>query len=115
MVFLLLVTTAVFALISAQFYAYKASQGSRQRQTAANLAYSHLNTAEAILRRNFSINQSLPLTVLPVPTGFRIAISDTYEADGLENLKHIRCSIYWDESATVREYRASLDLYRGPD
>jgi hypothetical protein len=115
MVFLALVTTALFALIAAQFYAYKASQGSRQRQIAANLAYSYLNSAEDALRRDFYRNQALALTRLTDPAGFRVALTDYYEPDGLENLKHITCSIYWDEAATVREYRACLDLYRGPD
>lgn len=115
MVFLALVTTALFALIAAQFYAYKASQGSRQRQIAANLAYSYLNTAEDTLRRDFYVSQTLPRTALADPAGFRVAMSDQYAPDGLENLKHVSCSIYWDEASTEREYRASLDLYRGPN
>lgn len=114
MVFLGLVGAALFALIAAQFYAHKASQGSRQRQIAANLAFTYLSRAEDSLRSAFYRSQDLPLTTLTDPPGFRVALTDDYEPDGLENLKHLRCSIYWDEASTVREYRASLDLYRGP-
>lgn len=114
MVFLGLVAGALFALIAAQFYAHKASQGSRQRQIAANLAFTYLNRAEDSLRRAFYQSQDLPITSLTDPAGFRVALADDYEPDGLENLKHLRCSIYWDEASSQREYRASLDLYRGP-
>jgi len=114
MVFLGLVAAALFALIAAQFYAVKASQGSRQRQVASTLAFSYLNQAEGVLRRDFYLNQSIPLTPLPKTQGFSVALSDTYASDGLDNLKHLRCSIYWNEASTVREFRASLDLYRGP-
>ena len=115
MVFLALITIALFALIAAQFYAFRASQGSRQRQLAANLAYSYLSAGEDGLRQAFSRDQSLPLTPLADPAGFRVILTDQYEPDGMENLKHIRCTIYWDEAQTVREYRASLDIYRaGP-
>lgn len=113
MVFLGLVSAALFALIAAQFYAYKASQGSRQRQIAANLAFSYLNRAESALRVHFYESQAIPMTPLADPAGFQVALSDQYENDGLENLKHLQCSIYWTEASTVREYRTSLDLYRG--
>lgn len=114
MIFLGLAAAALFALIAAQFYAVKASQGSRHRQLASNLAFSHLSRAESALRRDFSLNQTIPLTRLPQAEGFSVALSDTYAPDGLENLKHLRCSIYWNEASHVREFRASLDLFRGP-
>lgn len=113
MVFLLLVSIAVFALVAAHFYALKASRGSRQRQTASTLVFSSLNAAEQALRHEFWRNQSKPLAPVEDSPGFRMALSDVYEPDGMQNLKRVTCSVYWEEAGTTREFRSHLEIYRG--
>ena len=113
MVFLLLATVALFALVAAHFYSLKASQGSRRRQLAANLAYSYLQRAESHLRQEFSLSQNVTLASLPEASGFRLQLRDQYEPDGLENLKLLDCAIYWDEAGQVRQFSAHLEVYRG--
>ena len=113
MVFLLLSTVALFALVAAHFYALKASQGSQQRQAAANLAYSYLQKAESHLRRDFAESQDQDLATVPEAAGFRLRMRDQYEPDGLDNLKLLDCSVYWDEAGQVREFKSHLEVYRG--
>lgn len=113
MIFLMLVSMAILALVGAQIYSLRANSGSRQRTTASTLAYSVLNEVLSQQRQSFSARADRARAKMEYEPDFESAVSQLYYPDGKNDLKQIFCSVYWTDKEGPHEFSTWTYVYRG--
>ena len=113
MVFLVLVSMAILALVGAQIYALRANTGSRQRTTASTIAYSELNQVLSRQRQDFSQRADRARARVEYEPDFESAVAQLYYPDGRDDLKQIFCSVYWTDKEGAHEFSTWTYVYRG--
>ena len=113
MVFVVLVSMAVLALVGAQLYAMRANSGSRERTTASSIAYSELNEVLAEQRQEFSRIAARPRAKVLYQPDFESAVAQLYY-DASTDLKRVSCSVYWSDREGPHEFSTWTYVYRGP-
>jgi len=113
MIFVMIVSMAILALVGAQIYALRANSGSRERTTASTIAYSTLNEVLSQQRQNFAANANRARAKCVYEPDFESAVSQLYYPDGKDDLKQVFCSVYWTDKAGPHEYSTWTYVYRG--
>lgn len=114
MVAMVFLTIAAFAILAVNIYTTHAAQMNRNREIANRLATTELSLAESILRINFHLPASsintVRLTSSQYP-GFDFVVEDLGFEDPEQNLRAIRCRVFWNEAGIDRTYELATTLY----
>ena len=96
MVSLVFLTIAIFGLVSANIYAARAHQVSKERQAANVLAVSQLESCERLLRHDF--NESVELVRHSFPSNPDFEREVLVSSVGTRtDLKRVDVNIYWND------------------
>ncbi len=114
MVAMVVLTLALFAVISVNAYTLTATQGNQNRQIANQLACSQMALAESLLKINFhappfDINTPR-MTSTQFPT-FDYVVEDLGYEDTGRTLRAIRIRVFWQEKGVPRDYALASTFY----
>jgi hypothetical protein len=108
-------TIAIFAVISVNTYAAKASRANHNREVANQLAVSQMSLVASILKVDFHCppeSIQTPLIQSTMYPNFKFVVDDfDYEDPNTRSLRPIRVRVFWDEEGSPRNYALSTTFY----
>jgi hypothetical protein len=106
---------SIFAVISVNTYAAKASRANHNREVANQLAVSQMSVVGSILKVDFHCppaNIETPLIQSTMYPNFRFVVEDfDYEDPNTRSLRPIRVRVFWDEEGSPRNYELTTTFY----
>lgn len=110
-----ILTLALFAVISVNAYILKSTVASEKRQIANTIACNQLAVVESILKVNFNAPSSdiaTPVLQSSQFPGFSFRINDVgYEDPATETLRVVSVQVQWEEKGETREYELETTFY----
>lgn len=104
LVFIALLTIAIFGLMAAQVYALQCTHYNKSRHTASTILESEINHSRAQLIEAFSEDISHSKSPDEYYPDFSTYLECIYHEPSIdENLKKITCTVYWTDRDTKQE------------
>ncbi len=110
-----ILTLALFAVISVNSYILKATVGSEKQQIANTIACNQLAVVDSILKINFHApTEDIGTPVLQSSQfpGFSYRINDLlFEDPGQDTLRAVSVQVFWEEKGVQRDYELATTFY----
>ena len=109
-----ILTLALFAVISVNSYILKATVGSEKQQIANTIACNQMAVVDSILKVNFHApteDVGTPLLQSSQFPDFSFQINDLGYEDPQQTLRAISVQVFWQEKGVQRDYELATTFY----